>query len=79
MVDFFRNNYPQLTLLGIHDSWETRDEIHVIEKNGIKIGMINYTDILNCKGDYNADGQYLVDMLDYDLSGNINSKDKGSL
>ena len=28
--------------------------------------MINYTDILNCKGDYNADGQYLVDMLDYD-------------
>ena len=66
MVDFFRTNYPQLTLLGIHDSWETRDEIHVIEKNGIKIGMINYTDILNCKGDYNADGQYLVDMLDYD-------------
>ena len=63
---FFRTNYPQLTLLGIHDSWETRDEIHVIEKNGIKIGMINYTDILNCKGDYNADGQYLVDMLDYD-------------
>ncbi len=66
MVDFFRTNYPQLTLLGIHDSWETRDEIHVIEKNGIKIGMINYTDILNCRGDYDADGQYLVDMLDYD-------------
>ena len=66
MFDVFINNYPQLTLLGIHDSWETRDEIHVIEKNGIKIGMINYTDILNCKGDYNADGQYLVDMLDYD-------------
>ena len=66
MVDFFRTNYPQLTLLGIHDSWETRDEIHVIEKNGIRIGMINYTDILNCQGDYNADGQYLVDMLDYD-------------
>lgn len=66
MVDFFRTNYPQLTLLGIHDSWETRDEIHVIEKNGIRIGMINYTDILNCRGDYDADGQYLVDMLDYD-------------
>lgn len=66
MVDFFRTNYPQLTLLGIHDSWEKRDEIHVIEKNGIRIGMINYTDILNCQGDYNADGQYLVDMLDYD-------------
>ena len=66
MVNFFRTNYPQLTLLGIHDSWETRDEIHVIERNGIRIGMINYTDILNCKGDYDADGQYLVDMLDYD-------------
>ena len=66
MVHFFRTNYPQLTLLGIHDSWETRDEIHVIEKNGIRIGMINYTAILNCRGDYDADGQYLVDMLDYD-------------
>ncbi len=66
MVDFFQTNYPQLTLLGIHDSWETRDEIHVIEKNGIRIGMINYTDILNCQSDYNDNGQYLVDMLDYD-------------
>lgn len=66
MIDFFRTNYPQLKLLGIHDSWETRDEIQVIERNGIRIGMINYTQLLNCMSDYNADGQYLVDMLDYD-------------
>lgn len=76
MVKFFRENYPQLTLLGIHDSWETRDEIHVIEKNGIRIGMINYTDILNCKSDYNADGQYLVDMLDYDRIARLISQTK---
>ena len=78
MVDFFRTNYPQLTLLGIHDSWETRDEIHVIEKNGIKIGMINYTDILNCRGDYDADGQYLVDMLDYDRLAMLIQKTKAA-
>ena len=40
MVDFFRTNYPQLTLLGIHDSWETRDEIHVIEK--YLVDMLDY-------------------------------------
>lgn len=78
MIDFFRNNYPQLTLLGIHDSWETRDEIHVIEKNGIRIGMINYTDILNCQTDYQADGQYLVDMLDYDRLAMLIQKTKAA-
>lgn len=66
MVNFFRQCYPQLMLLGIHDSWETRDEIYVIERNGIRIGMVNYTQIMNCPGDYNNNGQYLVEMLDYE-------------
>lgn len=66
MINYFKQNYPQVTLLGIHDGWETRNDINIIECNGIRIGMINYTQVLNCTADYYADGQYLVDMLDYD-------------
>ena len=62
----WEKKYPDIKILGINKSQDAQDTITVLEKNGIKIGMINYTDILNCKGDYNADGQYLVDMLDYD-------------
>ena len=65
MVQFFRQNYPELKLLGIHDSWETRDEINVIECNGIRIGMINYTDLSNNMYDYRGN-EYVLDMLDYD-------------
>ena len=64
MLQFFREHYPELMLLGIHDSWESRDEIYVKEVNGIRIGMVNYTDILNNKVDY-AGREYLVDYLDY--------------
>ena len=66
MINFIRQNYPELMLLGIHDSWETRDEIYVKEVNGIRIGMINYTDILNNTVDYWDGHQYLVEYLDYE-------------
>ena len=61
MVQYFRNNYPELELLGIHDSWETRDELHVIECKGMRIGMVNYSDLSNNMVDYRGN-EYLVDM-----------------
>ena len=64
MLRYFRENVPDLMLLGIHDGWESRDEIYVKEVNGIRIGMVNYTDILNNMVDY-AGNEYLVDYLDY--------------
>ena len=63
MAGYLRDNHPELTLLGVHDSWESRDEICVEEVNGIRIGMVNYTDILNNTVDYRGN-EYLVDYLD---------------
>jgi len=52
-----------ITVLGINESEEGREEIPIIEKNGIKIAMLNYTYGLN--GYQVPKGKpYLVNMLD---------------
>ena len=55
--------YPQITILGINESSEQREEIRIIEKNGIRIAMLNYTYGLN---GYRIpkDMPYLVNLLD---------------
>lgn len=68
MIHYFHSNYPQIVLLGIHESWETRDEIPVIDCNGIRIAMLNYTDILNSTYYYSGN-EYLTDYLDYERLG----------
>ncbi|GHV84268.1 hypothetical protein AGMMS50212_16080 [Spirochaetia bacterium] len=41
-------NYPQITVLGIHESEENRKtKLNIIEKNNIKIGLLSYTYGLN--------------------------------
>ena len=44
---FWRENYPDVTVLGIHDSEEDANTLRVVEKNNIKIAMLNYTYGLN--------------------------------
>ena len=44
---FWRENYPEVTVLGIHDSEEDAKTLRVVEKNNIKIAMLNYTYGLN--------------------------------
>ena len=39
----FWRAHPQITVLGIHDSKEDADTVRVVEKNGIRIAMLNYT------------------------------------
>ncbi len=63
MIRYFQDHHRDLMLLGIHDSWENRDQVCVKEVNGIRIGMVNYTDILNNTVDYRGN-EYLVDYLD---------------
>lgn len=57
------NNYSDITVLGINQTEEDRSRISIIEKNGIKIAMLNYTYSLN---GYKVpkDMPYLVNMLD---------------
>ncbi len=61
----FWENYTDVKMIGIHESQEDAAQICVVEKNGIKIALLNYTYSLNGyrlpKGK-----EYLVDLLDED-------------
>lgn len=57
---YFHTNYPEITTLGIHDSAEDAEKIPVIEKNGIRIAMLNFTYGLNNSMPAN---DWMVDML----------------
>ena len=46
-LDFWKTTYPDITVLGIYESKEARDTVTVVEKNGIRIAMLNYTYGLN--------------------------------
>lgn len=61
----FWKQYPEIKILGINETKEKQEEIDIIEKNNIKIAMLNYTYGLN---GYKmpSDMPYLVNMLDYD-------------
>lgn len=62
-LSFWRENYPDMAVLGIHDSQEAQQEIYVYEQQGIRIAVLNYTYGTNgipLPGDM----PYAVDMLD---------------
>ncbi len=42
-LTFWRNNHPEIAVLGIQDSQELRDTIYVYEQDGMKIAILNYT------------------------------------
>jgi poly-gamma-glutamate synthesis protein (capsule biosynthesis protein) len=57
------SKYPHITVLGVNKSQQDQDTIKIIEKNGIKVAMLNYTYGLN--GLPIPDNKpYLVNMLD---------------
>ena len=39
----WRENHPEIAVLGIHDSQESADNIYIIEQNGMRIAILNYT------------------------------------
>lgn len=57
------SKHPQITVLGINKSQEDQDTIKILEKNGIKVAMLNYTYGLN-GFTMPKDKPYLVNMLD---------------
>lgn len=54
---FWREQYPEKAVLGIHDSAEDQEEIYVYEQEGIKIAILNYT--------YGTNGIPLPDSMPY--------------
>lgn len=61
-LDFWKNNYPDIPVLGIHDSQEDADSIKTIEVNGITIAFLDYTYGTN-NPDTRTSDQYTIDFL----------------
>ena len=60
--------HPEITVLGIHDTEEDADTIRVVEKNNIRIAMLDYTYGMN---GFIADEDWQVDLLDEDHKDHI--------
>lgn len=65
-IDFWERNYPEVAVLGIHESVEDAEEIYIYEQDGIRVAILNYT--------YGTNGiplpedmPYAVDMLDKEI------------
>lgn len=60
-LNFWRSNYPDIRVLGIHES-EDESDISYLEKNNIKVSFVNYTYGLN--GLKLPSGkEYMIDLL----------------
>lgn len=42
-LNYWRENYPEIAVIGMQDSQEAQDQIYVYEKDGIRIAILNYT------------------------------------
>lgn len=74
-MDYWSEHFPDITVLGIHDSQEDADTVKVVDVNGIKIAMLNYTYGMN--GYTLPENEpYLVDVLEKDRVGEMIDKAK---
>lgn len=62
-LEFWRSNYPDIQVVGIHGSQEEADSICVVERNQIKIAILNYT-FGSCTDSIRTDAPYMVDYLE---------------
>ena len=60
---FWQSTYPDITVLGIHGSPEDAAAIRVVERNGIKIALLNYSFGSNSDSIKN-DAPFMVDYLE---------------
>lgn len=62
-LDWWKENYPDVSVLGIHESKEAADEITVIQCKSLKIAMLDYTYSFNGMS-LPKDKEYLADLFD---------------
>ena len=46
-INYWRTEHPEITLLGIHDTEQDAQNIRVVESKGIRIALLNYTNVMN--------------------------------
>lgn len=63
-LEFWKTKHPKTTVLGINDSKKAQNTIPVVEKNGIKVAMLNYTYGTNGNTVLGSEKSYLVNYLD---------------
>lgn len=64
-IDWWKENHPETTVLGIHETPEEAEEITVIQCKKLKIAMLDYTYSLNGL-ELPSDKAYMVDVFDAD-------------
>lgn len=64
-LDFWKTNYPDITLLGLHETQEEADTVQIREVNGIKIAFLNYVYGTNNSG-AGEGREYMIDIFDKD-------------
>ena len=42
-LTYWQENYPDIAVLGIHDSQQSQDDIYIYEQGNIRIAVLNYT------------------------------------
>lgn len=62
-ISYWKENHPDMAILGIHDSEESQNKIYIKEVNGIKIAILNYTYGTN-EIPMPSDMPYAVDILE---------------
>ena len=62
-LNFWEENYPEIPILGIHESQADQDEIYIYEQDGIKIALLNFTYGTNGIA-LPSDMPYAVDLLE---------------
>lgn len=62
-INFWKENYPEIGIVGIHGSQESQDNVYIYEQEGIRIAILNYTYSTNGIP-LPADMPYAVDMLE---------------
>ena len=70
LMSYFSTKYPNITLLGVNNSREAKDEPVYVETNNIKIAMINYSYGSNQTADLDA-SPYLLNQYDEDWLSDI--------
>lgn len=63
-LNFWKTKHPKTTVLGINASKKAQNTIPVVEKNGIKVAMLNYTYGTNGNTVLGTEKGYLVNYLD---------------
>ena len=64
-LDYWKTAHPEMIIVGLNESQEQKDTVDIIEKNGIRIAILNYTYGTNGISQP-SDMPYAVDILDTD-------------